>query len=554
MKTRFFKSLSVLVWMLAGMNASAQDGASAETPSDQYRIGVDMQTGKLSVHAHLLQLSPSEICCLPAFGQRIGERLSQPRIVNAQNAEISVSMDDSGCFSVRESQKDLYIAYDLSIAELPEDRVWLASELSPLHRDQLIAFPGESLFIERHARETASAPYQTQIRILTNEQVVSTLPLNESESDTGSGLSFVAGDKYELVRSYWTFGKQRIVTASSGRMSFILSIADGWTFPVESIERELIQILDDYDKWIGRRTPEHISIYMFSAPHDADYRHGFARRGGLILQMGRYASSNAIARRILIAHELFHLYNGEGLQYEPDDYSATAWIREGMTQYLALKSLARIGLIRQNDINDWMGQSLERNQANASYRWGSSETAYHRGYFLSYAIDTQWALYQTNLSLEGFWQYLSESASWTQLHNNASIQKQLELYSTFDFSGFFKQYIYGQQAVPVKDILKISGLCTDNYKYTTNTAGLSYIYRPGDAYLYIDRIDANGAAKQAGLRVGDIIVPQKDTSWQDGRDKQLRVIRKDKQMQVRIPALNVIANGVKVGACVSGER
>ena len=549
MKTRFFKALSVLGWMLAGMNASAQDAASAGTLSDQYRIGVDMQTGKLSVHAHLHQLSPSEICCLPAFGQRIGERLSHPRMVNAQNAEISVSMDDSGCFSVRELQKDLYIAYDLSIAELPEDRVWMASELSPLHRDQLIAFPGESLFIERHARETVSAPYQTQVRILTNEQVVSTLPLNESDSDTGNGLSFVAGDKFELVRSYWTFGKQRIVTASSGRMSFILSIADGWTFPVESIERELIQILDDYDKWIGRRTPEHISIYMFSAPHDADYRHGFARRGGLILQMGRYASSNATARRILIAHELFHLYNGEGLQYEPDDYSATAWIREGMTQYLALKSLARIGLIRQSDIHEWMGQSLERNQANTQHHQGSSETAYHRGYFLSYAIDVQWAMYQTNLSLEGFWQHLSESASWTQLQTNASIQKQLELYSSFDFSGFFNQYIYSQQAVPVKEILKSSGLCSENYKYATYTAGLSYIYRPGDAYLYIDRIDPNGAAKQAGLKVGDIIVPQKDISWQDNRDKQLRVIRKDKQMQVRIPVLNAVAKGVKIGVC-----
>ena len=551
MKTRLFKTIAFLAGILAGMNASAQDAASPGTVSDQYRIGIDVQNGKLSIHAHLANLAASEICCLPAFGQRIGERLSQPRIKDAQNADVPVSIDDSGCFPIPNALPDLFVSYDLTIGELPEDRVWLASELSPLHRNQLIAFPGESLFIERHARETTNTPQTTHVHIYSDSShpIVSTLSLDESSSGGDNGISFVAADKYELVRSYWTFGKQRIVTASSGRMSFILSIADDWTFPVESVERELIQILDDYDSWLGQRTPEHIAIYMFNAPHDADYHHGFARRGGLILQMGRYASSNAAVRRILVAHELFHLYNGEGLQYEPDDYAATAWMREGMTQYLALKSLVRLGLIKQSDVNSWMGQSLERNPQSSQTHMKSSETAYHRGYFLSYAIDTQWSLYQTSLSLEGFWQFLAQSNSWTQLHNNASIQKQLELYSGFDFSAFFNQFIYGQQAVPVNDILKVSGICTENYKYAANTAGFSYTFRPDDAHLYVERVAPNGAAQLAGLRVGDIIVPQKDTSWQDNRDKQLRVIRKDKQIQVRIPVIQVLSNGVKVGMC-----
>ena len=225
-------------------------------------------------------------------------------------------------------------------------------------------------------------------------------------------------------------------------------------------------------------------------------------------------------------------------------------MREGMTQYLALKTLLGLGLLRQNDIYRWMGQSIERNTSSGQIIAGnSSENAYHRGYFLSLAIEQQWARFNTGLSLENYWRYLAQTDAWQVAQTNRHLQKSLELYSGFDFSDFFRRYVYGSEPVPVKEILRMAGLCVVRRLYTTWSAGMSYRYEATDATLRVDRVDARGSAKQAGLRVGDVLVPQPDTSWQDNRDKQIGVIRKDKQLQMRIPVLQITANGVDVGPC-----
>ena len=520
--------------------------ALASEQSDFYQLSVNLKAGEISVRAELRDIAKAEKLCLPAFGQRYGESLSHPRVLDTSGKPVAVKFDAAGCLNQLEASS-LVFQYVVSMAALPQGRFWVASELSPYYDGSSLIFPGESLFIERDASASVNGVQGARVELIGGGQTVTTLKLSDQ---SGEYPIYSARDKFELTRSYWAMGTSRVVVASSGQMTWTLAVDPKWQTNVNVMERELTQILSYYGNLLPLKTPQRLSIFLFSLPFDAHYSHGFARHGGIVLQMGQSAASQGAARRVLMAHELFHLYNGEGLRFSPKDYAGTAWFREGMTQYIAFKSLLTLGLISHEQFQEWMTSSIVRTMSAKQHgQLHKADFAYHHGFFTSLAIEQQWALHHTGYNLENFWYFLSQHKAWNALQTNASIRELLTAYSAFDFQDFFKQYITGKRPLPIESLLKLSGYCFRPMTTWRYSIGVEYAYDALNARLYVKSLDPNGAGAQAGLKIGDWIVPESDMRWEDAADKKITVIRGNSTLQMRIPALGVMQKGISVENC-----
>ena len=299
--------------------------------ADSYALDVDTPNGTIHVHAKIHDIQSGEVLCLPAFGQRFGEHLITPSVVTPDRATYDAHFDDAGCLHPQPLD-EIHFNYTLKMDRLDGPHTWIASELSPRHDDHTLVFPGESLFIERGANNSPSTPHPTHVNVSTPEHVVSTLIQNTENSENLHLPQFTAENSFVLNRSYWVFGHFQRFIANTNHTTLQFVVDAAFKNTVDVMKREFLQILDAYAAWMPNHTPRQIAIFLFSTPFDAEYNHGFARPSGIVLELGNAAAAQTSTRRILMAHELFHLYNGEGLRFDPKQYPQTAWFREGMTQ------------------------------------------------------------------------------------------------------------------------------------------------------------------------------------------------------------------------------
>ncbi len=88
-----------------------------------------------------------------------------------------------------------------------------------------------------------------------------------------------------------------------------------------------------------------ISAVIMDLPADAPQTlRGTGRRGGFVLEVPRSQPLDA-ELLLLLAHEAFHMWNGHHVVPDSDTSDNVQWFKEGMTHYIAIKTLARLGLI-----------------------------------------------------------------------------------------------------------------------------------------------------------------------------------------------------------------
>lgn len=495
---------------------------------DRYELDVDAQAGTIVVRGQLGDIQSGETICLPAFGQRYGETFSDIGLYGADHKAIQAQADSYGCYHGITSDT-VHLEYRLGMKELGAEKYWMPSELSSVHRDGMLIIPGESLFIERGANQNEAPQVETEVKVTGGGQIVTTLvQMSKKVGLQGSETTYRSSDAFDLTRSYWGFGASRVLGGTDSGISWEVLVDPAWRTNVSALERELSQIIGYYAQMLPTRTPRHIAVFLMTVPFDADYHHGIARPGGVILELGQKAAGKSAQRRILMAHELFHLYNGEGLRFDATKYAETAWFREGMTQYMAMTALLSLGLMTRDQLYDWMGKSISK-QVKGLY------DAYHHGFFLSLAIEQQWQLFGSDKNMQGFWQYLGRISQYDKSQTNGTIRAVLESYSSFDFGSFFQSYVKTGGQVPIESILSNNGLSYKRVKTYVYSTGIEYGMDAVNAQIVVKSVIPGSTGYQAGVRAGDIIVPEPDMSWEDDSDKRLVVIRGGRRTQMRIP-------------------
>lgn len=138
---------------------------------------------------------------------------------------------------------------------------------------------------------------------------------------------------------------------------------------------------------------------------DAQTHRGVGRRGGFVVEIAPDAlptldptapAGPDTQTLILLAHEAFHLWNGHYLTAQAAWEPQTRWFKEGVTHYVALKTLARLGLLTREAFFAELLRSAEyyaRNPARSpqtharAHDVDHARLPYDRGVLLALALD-----------------------------------------------------------------------------------------------------------------------------------------------------------------------
>ncbi len=180
-----------------------------------------------------------------------------------------------------------------------------------------------------------------------------------------------------------------------------------------ALSEAIRRIVSHYSRDFG---PQRSVTALVRAPHASGGRTlwGTGRREGFILELDRRAPVDTHTM-LLIAHEAFHLWNGHMLVPSPDSDAKTLWFKEGVTQYVALNTLARLGVLSEREVLDEWARVAARYQ-HAS-KGGAldpvmrEQLPYDRGLLLALALDQAWRQDpDTDATLDAWIQHMLETS------------------------------------------------------------------------------------------------------------------------------------------------
>lgn len=159
----------------------------------------------------------------------------------------------------------------------------------------------------------------------------------------------------------------------------------------EPVRQLVVSIVEYYRRRFGELGP--VSVYIEGRGESGDEtRRGTSRRGGFVVTLPADRPPGP-REALLVAHEAFHLWNGHALVPSPDRAESTRWFMEGVTQYVALKTVRRLGLLELDDALDELARSAAAYLHNPAVREGRASRferrrlPYDRGLLLALAFD-----------------------------------------------------------------------------------------------------------------------------------------------------------------------
>lgn len=326
-------------------------------------------------------------------------------------------------------------------------------------------------------------------------------------------------------------------------------ISDTWvrlaTYPAASVSGEARTMAWD---WLRRMIPPQVAVFKetpfrsYTVMQIADSSFGGA--SGLEHQNSHldivtpFAIGNPFLAS-LYAHEIFHAWNVKRMRpselwpYRYDDEAPTPllWVSEGITDYYADLSMVRGGLIdstgffavtagKISEVSQLRPVALE--DASLS-TWvhptdGTGYVYYPKGSLAGFLLDIMIRDASDNRrSLDDVMaQVYAESykrgrgftnADWWRVVSQAAGGK--------SFADFAERYVDGREPFPWETTLALAGMRIVNDTLREPRLGVSSAPLPSGTGVVITGVDPTGAAAEAGVREGDVLVSIGDIVVED---------------------------------------
>jgi predicted metalloprotease with PDZ domain len=187
------------------------------------------------------------------------------------------------------------------------------------------------------------------------------------------------------------------------------------------------------------------------------YRRSFA----LTLEVPPSRANSALWGN-LIAHEIFHLWNGWRLR--GTDYPSSQWFQEGFTEYAANVAVVNTGLIDADEFLQKLSDHVKNYGKLVTTLEGSGShkgpPLYSAGALVAFSWDVQ--IRQATDGKRGFSDLLK--ALWKQTnHGRASyawpdIEAALTATAPFDWEAYYQSFIRGNEPLPLDGTFASAGL------------------------------------------------------------------------------------------------
>jgi predicted metalloprotease with PDZ domain len=157
-----------------------------------------------------------------------------------------------------------------------------------------------------------------------------------------TGANFYASNNRELTENWTILGKFSTVDFEEGQFQVTFA------FPgVSAQEEALLQpvfkpVLHEYLRIFPQTPATHLYFAFF---HGAEENGEGYLNSTTLTMVDPITSTDRLLWTNLLAHELFHHWNGGLL--DPSDDDKTSWFTEGVTEYMANRTIVRTGLVSE---------------------------------------------------------------------------------------------------------------------------------------------------------------------------------------------------------------
>jgi predicted metalloprotease with PDZ domain len=233
------------------------------------------------------------------------------------------------------------------IAEYEVDYQLLVDQGWPAPRESAYADDSTLFIVARSAFVGSDAPGSISVRFVVPDGWRVYAPWTRDAADPHA---FHVPDLDRLTTNALAVTRARAATARVGGVTLETVTFGRWHGRTDEIAAALRAHLTTFTRLFEDDT-EHSYLAVF---FDSERTGGEAYLNSYAMQADPWQPASAWAR--LIGHELFHYWNGQRLRGA--DYTASQWFAEGITEYVALLSMAQNGFMSEQEVLDQLSQRL----------------------------------------------------------------------------------------------------------------------------------------------------------------------------------------------------
>jgi predicted metalloprotease with PDZ domain len=343
--------------LLIASQAQAWDGQP-----NHYRLSINADASRAHVEADVW-VEGRELALFnvtPVAGLKNGQAafLEQLSVRDKAGNAVAVTDKGEGEYEV-EGERRLTLRYDVRLAH--DQFSWpQGSEEVAYHTDEGLMATGYALFLV----PGVAMHGQTRVDIDLPAGWTAHTPWRA----VGNAGSFIAESRRELVNNALFFGTARADTLRAGGVELSLVMGKRY-WPQRAVFKELLERqLASYQQLFGA-APLAKRYLIIINQHQSGDGGAFSSSFSQFLRGDGDRATRPIWGRV-VAHELLHFWNGQSLV--PAD-GREEWFKEGVTDYLAVTTMARNGLVDQAYLRQFL-ENLGRGQMVARMGLGLKDT------------------------------------------------------------------------------------------------------------------------------------------------------------------------------------
>jgi predicted metalloprotease with PDZ domain len=270
--------------------------------------------------------------------------------------------------------------------------------------------------------------------------------------------TFVAASAPELVENLLVLASEPPDEVTAGGFRLHVTSLGAWAADRDETRRLLAHAVRHHVAAMGfRGNADYVVVLLPQRERGGEsYRHSFA----LNLEDPPGPASRTEMGN-LVAHEIFHLWNGWALQGA--DYASTQWFQEGFTEYVANVTMASAPGFGE----DWLRDRLAAHVRNARRLTGAPEAMgthkgpplYAAGALVAFAWDVRIrAATHGGRDLSDFFrELLRRTDGGARAYAWPDLRAALETTAPGDWEREYQSYVHGAGPLPVAEALAATG-------------------------------------------------------------------------------------------------
>jgi predicted metalloprotease with PDZ domain len=319
----------------------------------------------------------------------------------------------------------------------------------------------------------------------------------------------------QLADTAYLYGRFRELSVVTEGHHISVAIEPQLLFSESEVLDLLVQLVRTVNTSMGPPEESHTVALMLLREDDPNVATGSGRPGGFVVEVGQNIEVGGAAFAQLIFHEHLHRYFGGLLQFEREEEIGTLWFKEGVVDYLAARLSLRAGAINVGDyldkVTSVVTSYLTNSEVGVPYSdWSEEEywqnplrqrLPYQQGFLLGLWLDHRG---QGRVGLEEMISELMVDTACGDHLTNLDIRLFFEAQLDLDLTDFFRDYVSGNEEIPVHHWLDEAGLTVEYITERRPYYGVEVFDEGG--FWRVVGIDPLGPASGLSLSPGDMLV------------------------------------------------